>query len=79
MGFFFAGPNLVLAAYFSAVDRPGQGFGVAMIRGLIALLPLALVLAALLSMTGVWLAYVLAEACGLGAALFFLTRRTKAN
>ena len=79
VGFFFTGPNLVLAAYFSAVDRPGQGFGVAMIRGLIALIPLALVLAALLSMTGVWLAYVLAELCGLGAALFFLTRRAKAN
>ena len=31
VGFFFAGPNLVLAAYFSAVDRPRQGFGVAMI------------------------------------------------
>ena len=77
VGFFFAGPNLVLAAYFSAVDRPGQGFGVAMIRGLIALIPLALVLAAALGMTGVWLAYVLAELCGLGAALFFVTRRIK--
>ena len=79
VGFFFAGPNLVLAAYFSAVDRPGQGFGVAMIRGLIALIPLALVLAAALGMTGVWLAYVLAELCGLGSALFFLTRRAKVN
>lgn len=74
VGFFFAGPNLVLAAYFSAVDRPRQGFGVAMIRGLIALIPLALVLAAALGMTGVWLAYVLAELCGLCAALFFLHR-----
>ena len=74
VGFFFAGPNLVLAAYFSAVDRPRQGFGVAMIRGLIALIPLALVLAVALGMTGVWLAYVLAELCGLCAALFFLHR-----
>lgn len=74
VGFFFAGPNLVLAAYFSAVDRPRQGFSVAMIRGLIALIPLALVLAAALGMTGVWLAYVLAELCGLCAALFFLRR-----
>ncbi len=74
VGFFFAGPNLVLAAYFSAVDRPRQGFGVAMIRGLIALIPLALVLAAALGMTGVWLAYVLAELCGLCAAIFFLHR-----
>lgn len=79
VGFFFAGPNLVLAAYFSAVDRPRQGFGVAMIRGLIALIPLALVLAAALGMTGVWLAYVLAELCGLCAALFFLRRARQQN
>ena len=74
LGFFLAGPNLVLAAFFSAVDRPHEGFGVAMIRGLIALIPLALVLAWALGMTGVWLAYVLAELCGLCAALFFLRR-----
>ena len=79
VGFFFAGPNLVLAAYFSAVDRPRQGFGVAMIRGLIALIPLALALAAALGMTGVWLAYVLAELCGLCAALFFLRRARQQN
>lgn len=74
LGFFFAGPNLVLAAFFSAVDRPAQGFWTAMIRGLIALIPLALLLAWLLGMTGIWLAYVLAEGCGLAFALLCLLR-----
>lgn len=65
VGFLPAGINIVLAAYFSAVQRPGLALTVSVTRGMAALLPLVILLAALLGMTGVWLAFPCAEAAAL--------------
>ena len=63
LGFLFAGPNIVAAAFFSALERAGSGFAVSMVRGFAALIPLALLFARLLGTDGVWLSFPAAEAC----------------
>lgn len=73
-GFFFAGINITAAAFFSASDRPGWAFAIAITRGCVAILPLVLLLSRMCGMTGVWLSFVFAEltACGItGLALSF--------
>lgn len=74
-GFLPAGINIVLAAYFSAVQQPGLALTVSVTRGVAALLPLVVLLSALLGMTGVWLAFPCAEAAALIILLIAGIRR----
>lgn len=60
-GFFFAGINIAASAFLSAVGRETFGFLITMVRGCIAILPLAFLLPELLGMTGIWLSFPLAE------------------
>lgn len=54
LGYFFAGANIVAAAFFSAVEKPAYGLAISIVRGLPAMLAFAAVLAALFGMAGVW-------------------------
>lgn len=60
-GFFFAGINIVSAAFLSAVMDTAKAFAISIIRGCLAIIPLALLLPGVWGMDGVWLAFVLAE------------------
>lgn len=60
-GFFFAGINIVVAAFLSAVMDTAKAFAISIIRGCLAIIPLALLLPKMWGMAGVWLAFVLAE------------------
>lgn len=62
LGFFFAGVNMVVSAYFSAVELPSRGLTISIIRALPAILLCVFALAALFGMTGVWSAFPAAEA-----------------
>lgn len=61
LGFFFAGINIISAAFLSAVMDTGKAFAISIIRGCLAIIPLALILPGIWGMDGVWLAFVLAE------------------
>lgn len=61
LGFFFAGINIIGAAFLSAVMDTGKAFAISVIRGCLAIVPLALILPGIWGMDGVWLAFVLAE------------------
>lgn len=61
-GFFFAGINLLLSAYFSAIEEPRTGFLIAVLRGCVVIVPLAIALSAIWGITGIWLAFPIAEA-----------------
>lgn len=61
-GFFFAGINIVLSAYFSAIEMPKIGFTISILRGLIVIVPLAIVLSRFWGVTGVWLTFPIGEA-----------------
>lgn len=62
LGFWCAGFNIVSAAFFSAADRPVQGFILSILRGVAVIVPTLLLLTALLGMTGVWATFPSAEA-----------------
>ncbi|HKL80630.1 MAG TPA: MATE family efflux transporter [Mobilitalea sp.] len=61
LGFFFAGLNIIIAMYLSATERPMYAFIISISRGCIIIVPLVLLLSSILNMTGIWLAFVLAE------------------
>lgn len=75
-GFFFAGPNIVAAAFFSATQRPLPGFWVSITRGCLAIVPLVLVLPIFWGMHGIWLAFVLAEAMACLVALLAARKKS---
>ena len=74
IGYFFAGLNIVVAAFLSATARAGQAMLLATLRSCILLVPLVLVFGALLGMTGVWLSFVATEGAVLLCAAVFLRR-----
>ena len=65
----FAGFNAVTASCLSAMDRPQPALTVSLLRGLVLILPLALLFARLWGMTGVWLSFPATEAITAGTAL----------
>ena len=60
-GFLFAGFNIVSAGYFSAVECAKESFVVSLLRGIVLMLIMSISLSKLFGMTGVWLAYAVAE------------------
>lgn len=60
-GYLFAGFNIVGTGYLSATDNAGWAFAVSVLRGLAAIAVCAVVLSALWGMTGIWLAFPMAE------------------
>ena len=61
LGFFFAGFNIILAAFFSATEQAKKAFVIAITRGCIAIIPLVAILSLIFKMNGVWLSFVFAE------------------
>lgn len=56
-GAVFAGWNVVLANYFTAVNQPKPGTVVSLLRGLFLIAPMAVLFAWLWKMTGIWLTF----------------------
>ena len=78
-GFFFAGWNMLGASVLSAMEQAKAAFVASMLRGFVLILLCAFVLAALLGMTGVWLAYPVAEALTLVVTFVGLGRALRAG
>ena len=57
----FAGCNIILAIYFTSIERPLPAHILSILRGLIIIIPMAFVLSAIWHMTGIWLAYPITE------------------
>ena len=62
LGFLIAGINVVLVAYFSAVDEPKIAIAGSMMRGVVAIVICAIVLAKLFGLNGVWISLLASEA-----------------
>ncbi len=77
-GFLFAGFNIAGAGFLSATEKAGWSFAVSVMRGVIAISICAVILSMLFGMTGVWLAFPVAE--GLTAILtgIAVAKNTKA-
>ncbi len=67
----FAGFNIILSAYFAAIEKPLPAQLISLSRGFAVILPMAFLMSALLEMTGVWLSFPLTE-CLVAFAAFAL-------
>ncbi len=61
LGYLVAGINIVLVAYFSAVDKPKPAITGSLLRGVVAIIFFAILLSVLFGMTGIWLSFLCAE------------------
>jgi len=61
LGFLFAGINILLVAYFSAVAQPKPAIAGSLLRGAVAIIPCAVILARLFGLNGVWLSFLASE------------------
>lgn len=73
----FMGFNIILSMYFTSVERAFPAHVLSLLRGFILILPLALLMASLLGMTGIWLTVPLTEllVALLGAILYVFYQR----
>ena len=75
----FAGFNVAVCACFASTDRPLPSQGLSLLRGLVAVIPLAFAFAALWGAVGLWLAFPAAEAltavCGALCLRFYKGKR----
>ncbi|MDD3221280.1 MAG: MATE family efflux transporter [Clostridia bacterium] len=67
--FFFAGLNIIIAIYFSSVDKPQKAFLLSMLRGIVVIIPVAFIMSALWGMTGVWMSLTVSEAIVFGISM----------
>lgn len=79
VGFLFSGLNIVLAAFFSAVEVPAPSFLISILRGCVAIIPCVLLCAALFGMNGVWASYGVSELLTLLAACLLFFRFSKTS
>lgn len=57
----FVGFNIILAVYFPSVEQAAPAHVLSLLRGLVLIIPLAVLLSVWLGMTGIWLAVPAAE------------------
>ena len=79
LGFFFVGTNIVTAMTLSATEKARAAFVLSIMRGLVVIVPMAIVLSSLWGMTGIWSAFVLSELIVTGFALYLATVTEKGN
>ncbi|BDF35769.1 MATE family efflux transporter [Lachnospiraceae bacterium] len=75
--FLFVGINIISAILFSSVEQARLSFSLAMLRGIVLLLPLTLVMSRMFGMTGVWLSFPVTEMATCIVALLFVCRHFK--
>lgn len=57
----FVGFNILLSVYFVSVDRPLPSQILSILKGIVLIVPIAIILSSVAGMTGIWLAYPFAE------------------
>ncbi len=73
----FVGYNIILATFFTSVEKALPAHILSMLRGLILIIPMAFLLSAIAGMTGVWLTYPITEL--LVAVLGFIIYKRQSN
>lgn len=70
----FVGYNIILANFFTSIEKALPAHILSILRGLLLIIPMAFLLSALWGMTGIWLTYPITE--GIVAALGFVFYRS---
>lgn len=61
IAFFFLGFNVIVATYFSSIEKPIQSFVIAILRGFVIIIPMNLLLAHYFELTGIWFTLTITE------------------
>lgn len=72
----FAGLNIIFAMFFASVEKALPAHTISILRGLAAIIPVAVVMSLLFGLTGVWLAFPVTEAVVCAAALILYIHYT---
>ena len=79
MGVFFMGVNIVLAVYFTSREKVAPAYVISLLRGIVAIVPVAFLLSSLWGMAGVWMAAPVTEGMvavfGIASGLLELLRK----
>lgn len=76
-GFLFAGINLILGAAFAAMEEAGKAFLISITRGLVLIIPIAILFAKLFGLNGLWLSFPATELITAVLSLFFWGRERR--
>lgn len=76
-GCFFAGINIIKAAYFSAVGMAKPASTISVLRGFAVIIPTALAMSAFFGINGLWLSFTVSEAAVTLISLFISQDRTR--
>lgn len=79
LGFLFAGVNIMLVAYFSAIANARPAIIGSLLRGAIAIGICAVILAKILGMNGVWLSFLASEVITFGIILILAKSKLHKN
>ncbi len=71
---FFAGINIIAAAFLSSSDQPRHAFAISMLRGFLLIIPVAWILSELFGLTGVWLSVPVTEGIVCILSVIFLAK-----
>ena len=75
----FVGYNIILATYFTSIEKALPAHILSILRGLVLIIPMAFLMSALWEMTGVWLAYPITELLIALLGLAIYARKNKPN
>lgn len=70
----FAAVNIITTAFFSSVDTPKPAFLISVLRGIVVIIPTAVMMAGIWKMTGVWMAITVTEVLVLVVAMVALAK-----
>lgn len=76
-GYFFAGFNIIAAAFLSAIAHPKAALFISILRSCVVIIPAVFVLSALLKLDGVYLSFIVTESIVFIFSAFYLLRTFK--
>lgn len=71
----FVGFNIIISVYFTCIDHPFPSHIISLMRGLLIIIPMAIILSDMFGMSGVWLAFPVTELIVMIIALLFILKR----
>ncbi len=77
IGYFFASINIITASYLSSIVKAKRAMIVSLLRSLILIIPMAIILANLFGLTGIWLTFTLTEFIVMIISITFLVQAVK--
>jgi len=77
LGFLIAGIDIMLIAYYAAIDNARISFLASILRGVVAICACSVLLAKYFGLTGVWLSFAASELITLAVLLFFFKSARK--